>query len=324
MASPPSLCFFLISQRYRVLSAFSPHQRKRKHYALSPGHPSDHSNPKRPGSGIETNIDVSNISENDPAGVSGPPGDNTCRHSEADLASPQATRPISSGQQSKDYEVPVTSKNSYVGHGEYLGGQVPLPETEDAGNGHRDPSSRENDIEDIDLQFLQLRKALDLPSRPTRDSLVDAFMERCHPWMPIVERRWLEDFNGQRRPSLLLLQAVFLAGSRVTSSPLMYTSSSQFYERARALFFQGHEKNTTLAIVAVCLLQWWNPTGPEKFSTNTSGFWVRIGTELAYQVGLHKEPSEGPFRSFRRRLWWTLVVSFTDDDFLTKLTQSES
>lgn len=230
-------------------------------------------------------------------------------HPVAALPPPQDHLPASREPPVKDYEVPVTAKNSYVGHDEYLGGQVPLAETEDAATGQRDPPSRENEVADLDLQFLQLRKALDLPTRATRESMVDAFMERCHPWMPIVERRWLEEIDGQRRPSLLLLQAVFLAGSRVTSSPLMYTSSAEFYERARALFFHGHEKNTTLAIVAVCLLQWWNPTGPEKFSTNTSGFWVRIGTELAYQVGLHKEPLEGPFRSFRRRLWWTLVVS---------------
>ena len=227
-------------------------------------------------------------------------------------ATPQLQPSSTRASSSKDYEIPVTAKNSYVGHDEYLGGQVPLAETEDANNGQREAPGREDEVEDLDMQFLQLRKALDVPSRVTRESLIDAFMERCQPWMPIVERRWLEEVDGQRRPSLLLLQAVFLAGSRVTSSPLMYTSSADFYERARALFFHGHEKNTTLAIVAVCLLQWWNPTGPEKFSTNTSGFWVRIGTELAYQVGLHKEPAEGPFRSFRRRLWWTLVVSSED------------
>ena len=166
----------------------------------------------------------------------------------------------------------------------------------------------EHGLPHLDVLFLALRKAFDLPSRTMRESLIDAFMEHCHPWTPIVERRWLEE-TDQRRPSLLLLQAVFLAGSRVLSSPLVHTSSPEFYERARALFFHGHEKNTTLAIVAVCLLQWWNPTGPEKFSVNTSGFWVRIGVELAYQVGLHKEPADGPFKSFRRRLWWTLVVS---------------
>lgn len=207
---------------------------------------------------------------------------------------------------SDNQDIPTTEQ-SYDGRGEYLEGQVPF--TDDAVTAiARRPPSREDELVDLDLQFLNLRKAFDIPPRAIRESLIDAFMERCHPWMPIVEKHWLEE-SERRRPSMLLQQAVFLAGSRVLSSPVTHTSSSEFYERARALFFHGYEKNTTLAIVAVCLLHWWNPTGPERFSTNTSGFWVRIGVGLAYQVGLHKEPADGPFKSLRRRLWWSLVVS---------------
>lgn len=229
-------------------------------------------------------------------------GDQTQLEEETPCLPGQRTAP----SRPQNAEVP-TQEQSYIGRSEYL-----VPFTEDTATlAKTNPPSRENELADLDHQFLTQRKALELPSRAIRESLIDAFMEHCHPWMPIVDRRWLEETNSdQRRPSLLLLQSVMLAGSRVLSSPLMQTttSSSEFYERARALFFHGHEKNTTLAIVAVCLLQWWNPTGPEKFSTSTSGFWVRIGVELAYQVGLHKEPPKGPFRSFRRRLWWSLVV----------------
>ncbi|KAF5010851.1 hypothetical protein FDECE_3024 [Fusarium decemcellulare] len=203
-------------------------------------------------------------------------------------------------QQSQSCEVP-SPEQSYVGRSEYLGCQVPF--NEDTVVSQRNAHG-EHGLPDLDIKYLRLRKAFDIPPRSIRESLIDAFMERCHPWTPIVERRWLEG----SQPSPLLLQSVFLAGSRVLSSPLVHTSSSEFYERARALFFHQHEKNTTLAIVAVCLLQWWNPTGPEKFSTNTSGFWVRIGVELAYQVGLHKEPADGPFKCFKRRLWWILVT----------------
>ncbi|KAJ6445118.1 Acyl-CoA dehydrogenase [Purpureocillium lavendulum] len=206
-------------------------------------------------------------------------------------------------QAPKAYEIP-TANTSYDGRNEYLGDEVSV---EDPTIVAQSSFNQEHGLPDLDVRFLTLRKAFDLPPRTIRESLIDAFMEHCHPWTPIVDRRWLEE-SDQRRPSMLLLQAVFLAGSRVLSSPFVYASSSEFYERARALFFHRHEKNTTLAIVAVCLLQWWNPTGPERFSVNTSGFWVRIGVELAYQVGLHKEPAEGPFRSFRRRLWWTLVI----------------
>ncbi|MBE3049954.1 fungal specific transcription factor domain-containing protein [Candidatus Bathyarchaeota archaeon] len=211
-------------------------------------------------------------------------------------------------QNDTTYETPTTEQ-SYVGRSEYLSSQVPF--TEDSAVPQKSPPRKE-ELSALDIQTLTLKKAFDLPPRTIRESLIDAFMERCHPWMPIVDRHWLEEHDQRQPPSLLLLQAVFLAGSRVLSSPLVHTSSSEFYERAKALFFNGHEQNTTLAVVAASLLQWWSPTGPEKFSTNTSGFWVRIGVELAYQVGLHKEPTERRFKSFKRRLWWTLVVSLDD------------
>jgi hypothetical protein len=171
-------------------------------------------------------------------------------------------------------------------------------------------------LSDVDLQMLHLYKAFDLPPRATRESLIDKYMQLCSPWGPIVERSWLDGADGSQT-SLLLLQAVFLAGSRVTSNVLQHASSEDFYQRARALFFSGHEKNIMFIIVALCLLQWWNRSGPEKISTDTSGFWVRIAVGMAYQAGLHKEPPSSARRGdrmMRRRLWWTLVVrciSFT-------------
>ena len=276
-------------------ACYSPHQRKRKHYSLSPSPAPRDASTKR------QTLDVTPLSGSDATSIGNI--DEQLIPQEDIIAPPLSPR----SQNNKAFDVPTTEQ-SYVGRNEYLDGQIPFSEDNTVSQTQKD-SLRENSLADVDLHFLASKKALDLPPRSVREPLIDAYLERCQPWMPIVERRWLEE-SPRRQPSLLLLQAVFLAGSRVSSSLMVHTTSSEFYERARALFLQGHEKNTTLAIVAVCLLQWWNPTGPESFSTNTSGFWVRIGVELAYQVGLHKEPAEGPFRSFRRRLWWTLAVSF--------------
>lgn len=170
------------------------------------------------------------------------------------------------------------------------------------------PSSPKPALSNLSQQFLQLQRSFELPPRSLRSSLIDAFMEWCHPWMPIVEKQWLEP-GAVHKQSMLLLQSVFLAGSRVSSSHLVPVSSSEYYQRAKTLFLHGHEENTMTSIVAACLLQWYNPTGPEKVSSDTSGFWLRTAVDLAHQVGLHREPGSGPARGFRRRLWWTLVVS---------------
>ncbi|KAJ5692909.1 hypothetical protein N7462_002332 [Penicillium macrosclerotiorum] len=160
-----------------------------------------------------------------------------------------------------------------------------------------------------DLQLLRLQGAFKLPPRAVRDGLINTFMERCAPWMPIIERNWLED-SGSQKPSMLLLQAIFVAASRVTSAPavISYASTHQFYRRAKALFWSGYEKNPLTVVAAVCILHWYNPEGPEHVSTNTSGFWRYVGVGLAHQIGLHKEPTNKREASLRRRLWWTLFA----------------
>jgi hypothetical protein len=165
-------------------------------------------------------------------------------------------------------------------------------------------------LTDDDAQLLRLQRAFDMPPRAVRDSLIDVFMKRCAPWMPIVERTWLQE-TADNRPSILLLQSVFLAASRVTSAPAVtaYASSHEFYRRAKALFWSGWEKNPLTVIAAVCILHWYNPECPEHVSTNTSGFWRYVGVGLAHQIGLQKEPRGQDGRALRRRLWWSLYVS---------------
>ena len=128
-------------------------------------------------------------------------------------------------------------------------------------------------LSDIDYQILQLRAAFQLPPRSIRESLNDSFMDRCYPWMPIIERSWLEEGKG-RRISVLLVQAVFLAASRVSSSPTVaaFASSREFYQRAKTLFWMGHEHDALMTIRATCILNWYIPHGPEQVSFDTSKF----------------------------------------------------
>ncbi|KAK5028264.1 hypothetical protein LTS07_006355 [Exophiala sideris] len=199
----------------------------------------------------------------------------------------------------------VATTESHVGRSDYLG-DSDVRFREEMVHVESDRSG----ISATDFELFQVQKAFELPSRSVQASLVDAYWKYCSPWTPILEPVFVEQLQSDGT-SPLLLNALFLAGSRVSSSKTLSTLAEDFYRKARLLFMLGHEKDTLSSIIAVILLQWYNPTGPEHISTSTSGFWVRIAAGMAYQVGLHKEPVAQKDSSLRRRLWWSIVVEYS-------------
>lgn len=157
-------------------------------------------------------------------------------------------------------------------------------------------------------KMAELVKALEFPPRAIRDGLFEKFWTYCYPWDPIIERSQVIGVPLER-VSPILLQAIFLAGSRMSTSSLTYASSQEFYNRAKTLFWIEDEPDPLIVLTAVQLLHWWNPHGPERVSTNTSSFWCRIAVSLAQQMGLHSQKRPVLDESLRRRLWWSLVVS---------------
>ncbi|CAG8333062.1 unnamed protein product [Penicillium salamii] len=198
---------------------------------------------------------------------------------------------------------PSIKQESYRGRSEYLGGSVPFDEN--MVKPGRETTYTNPKASTIDLQMLRDQNAFELPPASVQKELMASFNTHCAPWTPVVDPRWVED----SAPSMLLLQAIFLAGSRVSKAHLDYGSSEVFYRRAKLLFFFGGCDDPLISIVAACLLHWYNPVGPEDVSTDTSGFWIRTAGAMAFQIGLHKEPPPNSRdRGLRRRLWWSLVV----------------
>jgi hypothetical protein len=166
----------------------------------------------------------------------------------------------------------------------------------------------------LDRRILEQQQAFDMPPRLIRNSLIDSFRKNCDPWMPVVDEIELEE-AAEQNSSTLLIQAVFLAGSRMCSAPLEYTSCEDLYRRTKALFFSQCEQGMMTVIKALCLMQWWNPTGPEHVSLDKGSFWLRISVGLAFEVGLHRDPGTVADASLRRRLWWTIYVSRKSSPF---------
>lgn len=197
---------------------------------------------------------------------------------------------------------PLPQRSSYLGRSQYVPTHVPINEEDaaqyqptSASPAQQSAASRNSNVEGI--------------SRSLRDSLVRSFLNHCWPWMPLMNKAEIL----QLEPGSLLSLSVLVAGSKVSTSPRAVDIGEQCYEEARRMFLGDEETDAVRAISAMIFLQWWNPSGPEHVSINNSSFWLRMCVALAHQIGLHKEPdARSSDRKLRRRLWWTLVVGWTN------------
>ncbi|KAH7395305.1 hypothetical protein DE146DRAFT_659749 [Phaeosphaeria sp. MPI-PUGE-AT-0046c] len=205
----------------------------------------------------------------------------------------------------RDHSWTGCANPTYMGRAHYIRNGEEIDEA----SARSFPSSREHGLSHLEMSTIAAFNGFELPSASTRQELMRFFMQHCSGWMPIMHENDVASIlNGTSSP--LLAQALYVAATRVSSTPRSPTEPSikERYERAKILFWMGHESNPINSVKATLLMQWYNPEGPEHVSLDTSEFWMRTGVGLAYQIGLHKEPVQGPWYSMRRRIWWSLVV----------------
>jgi hypothetical protein len=126
-------------------------------------------------------------------------------------------------------------------------------------------------LDNLELDILHQRGAFLLPPKPLCDELVDAYFKWVAPVVPIVNRsRFMRQYRDPKNPpSLLLLQAILLAGSRVCTNPQLMDANGSttpaamtFYKRAKALYDANYEDDRVTIVQALVLLGWyWE--GPE-------------------------------------------------------------
>ena len=123
----------------------------------------------------------------------------------------------------------------------------------------------------IEIDILQQRGAFLLPPKALCDELVESFFQWVAPVVPVINKsRFMRRYRDPKNPpSVLLLQAIFLAGSRVCINPRLMDASGSttpaamtFYKRAKALFEANYEDDR-ITIVQSLLLMGWYWEGPE-------------------------------------------------------------
>lgn len=141
----------------------------------------------------------------------------------------------------------------------------PLPENV------RGARARVNELDNVEIDILHQRGAFLLPPRALCDELVDAYFQWIAPVVPVINRsKFMRRYRDTKNPpSLLLLQAILLAGSRVCSNPQLMDANGSttpaamtFYKRAKALYDANYEDDRVTIVQALILLAWWWE-GPE-------------------------------------------------------------
>lgn len=189
----------------------------------------------------------------------------------------------------------------------------PLPENV------RGSRARLTELDNVEIDILHQRGAFLLPPRALCDELIESYFKWIHPIVPVINRtRFMRQYRDPKNPpSLLLLQAVLLAGSRVCNNPQLMDANGSttpaaltFYKRAKALYDANYEDDRVTLVQSLLLMGWyWE--GPEDVTKNVF-YWSRVATIVAQGSGMHRSVEQSQLsRSDKRlwkRIWWTLFT----------------
>lgn len=129
----------------------------------------------------------------------------------------------------------------------------------------RGARSRLTDLDDVEIDILHQRGAFLLPPRSLCDELVESYFKWVAPIVPVINRtRFMRQYQDPKNPpSLLLLQSMLLAGSRVCVNPQLMDSQGSttpaamtFYKRAKALYDANYEDDRVTIVQALVLMGW--------------------------------------------------------------------
>lgn len=189
----------------------------------------------------------------------------------------------------------------------------PLPENV------RGSRARLTELDNVEIDILHQRGAFLLPPRSLCDELIEAYFKWVHPIVPIINRtRFMRQYRDPKNPpSLLLLQAILLAGSRVCTNPQLMDANGSttpaaltFYKRAKALYDANYEDDR-VTIVQSLLLMGWYWEGPEDVTKNVF-YWSRVATIVAQGSGMHRSVEGSQLsrtdKRLWKRIWWTLFT----------------
>lgn len=161
---------------------------------------------------------------------------------------------------------------------------------------------------------LKERRPIDDIPPALHEAHLEVFYELALTWCPVLDKETYYS-SPSFNQSLLLKHSLALCGNQIRPALIEQASSTEYYERAKELFYKNQERNPLVRIVSLMLFYWYSAEAPNIASTDNSWWWTGLAIRLAQQMGLHRQSEgstplcEGDSPGLRRRIWWTLMVS---------------
>ncbi|KIV77997.1 hypothetical protein PV11_09765 [Exophiala sideris] len=156
------------------------------------------------------------------------------------------------------------------------------------------------------------KDAFVLPPTHVSDVLIEDYFSHIHPGFPIIDKnKFLREYHDPgSAPSILLLQAICLAGSHVTTTfKNNQDLKAAFFRRAKALVDGRYEEDRMHVVQAALLLTWFSDGGDDICAN--AWWWIGVAARTAIGLGMHRDvsPSKMPEGDKRiwRMIWWCLV-----------------
>lgn len=159
---------------------------------------------------------------------------------------------------------------------------------------------------DTKTTILEVTKADVLPRPALLRALVDAYFIHVYPLYPVVDR---EDVLGPE-PSVLLQQAVCLAGSLMQHGPGSVRLCRSQYEKVKTLIHLNHEADNLALLKALCLITCYSVVSTDRVTLDGPWHWLGVAIRMALQMGLHQQSTyaRSANAGCLRRIFWQLVV----------------
>ena len=173
-----------------------------------------------------------------------------------------------------------------------------------------DARAKLSKMDGVEIKILRQNGALSLPPQGICDELVESYFHWVAPLLPVINKgQFMRQYRDpDNPPSLLLLQAVFLASSTVTVQASI--TSKELYRRAKALYDSGYENDRVIIIQALLLISWYWETCQGHLQDVM--YWNGLAITVALGSGIHRSVERSSFslddKRLWRRLWWTLVT----------------